>query len=152
MTFTTDDITKQALDRFQQFDADTQLALLWFGYLDIKDQLTPGTQPTVEDPARAIYDQIKNLSPEEQLQAQRDIVNRASSQYSQAYTALSSSGKLYLWLLLAQGMEEGSVIQVPASYELPAETNEFTEMITGLDFEQRLNFSRSAVVEMGAKQ
>lgn len=150
MTFTTDDITKQALDRFQQFDADTQLALLWYGYLDIKDQLTPGTQ-TAEEPARGIYDQIKNLSSEEQLQAQRDIINRADSHYSQAYTALSSSGKLYLWLLLAQGMEEGSVIQVPESYELPQETNEFVEMIKGLDFEQRLNFSRSAVVEMGAK-
>lgn len=150
MTYTTDDITKQALDRFQQFDADTQLALLWFGYLDIKDQLSPGTQ-TAEEPARAIFDQIRNHSPEEQLQAQRDIVNRADSQYSTAYSALSSSGKLYLWLLLAQGMEEGSVIQVPDGYELPQETNEFVEMIQGLDFEQRLNFSRSAVVEMGAK-
>jgi len=151
MTFTTDDITKQAFDRFQKFDADTQLALLWYGYLDIKDELSPGTQPTVEDPARAVFDQIKNLSTEEQLQAQRDIVNRADSQYSKAYTALSSSGKLYLWLLLAQGMEEGSVVQVPEGYELPQETDEFVQMIKQLDFEQRLNFSRSAVMEMGAK-
>lgn len=152
MTFATDDITKQALDRFQKFDGDTQLALLWYGYLDIKDQLSPGTQPTVEDAARAVFDQIRNLSPEEQLQAQRDIVNRVDSQYSRAYTALSSSGKLYLWLLLAQGIEEGSIIEVPASYELPQETNEFVESIKGLDFEQRLNFSRSAVMEMGVQQ
>ncbi len=152
MTFTTDDITKRTLDRFQQFDVDTQLALLWYGYLDIKDQLTPGTQPTVEDPARAVFDQIKTLSHEEQMQAQRDIISRTNSHYSQAYSALSSSGKLFLWLLLGQGMEEGTVIQVPENYELPGETNEFVEMVTGLEFEQRLNFMRSAVVEMGAPQ
>jgi hypothetical protein len=49
-------------------------------------------------------------------------------------------------------MEEGTVIQVPENYELPGETNEFVEMVTGLEFEQRLNFMRSAVVEMGAPQ
>ncbi len=41
MTYTVDNPTRSALERFQQFDVDTQLALLWFGYLDIKDQLQP---------------------------------------------------------------------------------------------------------------
>ncbi|MBE9019865.1 Orange carotenoid protein, partial [Chroococcidiopsidales cyanobacterium LEGE 13417] len=40
---------------------------------------------------------------------------------------------------------------VPSDYEPPAETNEFVEQIKQLEFEQRLNFMRSAVVEMGAK-
>lgn len=150
MTYTTDDITKRALDSFQQFDADTQLALLWYGYLDIKDQLSPGTQPSVEQPAQALYDQIAALSQEEQLQAQRDIVACAHTPISQTYSSLNSSGKLFLWLLLAQGMENGTIITVPENYELPSNTNEFVETVTQLEFEQRLNFTRSAVVAMGA--
>lgn len=151
MTYTTDDITKRALDSFQQFDADTQLGLLWFGYLDIKEQLSPGTQPSVEATAQALYDEISELSPEDQLQAQRDIVNCSDSPISQGYSALSSSGKLFLWLLLGQGMESGSVIQVSEDYQPPTETQEFVDMVTDLEFEQRINFTRSAVVAMGAK-
>ncbi|MBD0346092.1 MAG: Orange carotenoid protein, partial [Coleofasciculus sp. Co-bin14] len=64
---------------------------------------------------------------------------------------LSSSGKLDVWLLLAQGMEQGTIIQVPGDYSLPAQTEEFTQKITSLDFEDRINFMRSAVIEMGAK-
>jgi hypothetical protein len=41
MTFASDDATKQSVEAFQRFDVDTQLGLLWFGYKDIKDQLTP---------------------------------------------------------------------------------------------------------------
>lgn len=151
MTYTTDDITKRALDSFQQFDADTQLGLLWFGYLDIKEQLSPGTQPSVEATAQALYDEISELSPEDQLQAQRDIVNCSDLPISQGYSALSSSGKLFLWLLLGQGMESGSVIQVPEDYQPPTETKGFVDMVTDLEFEQRINFTRSAVVAMGAK-
>jgi hypothetical protein len=151
MTFATNDTTRQSLEEFQRFDVDTQLGLLWYGYLDIKDQLSPNTQPSVQNTAEALFHQIQALPQQEQLQAQRDIAQRADTEISRAYSALSSSGKLDLWLLLAQGMEQGSVIQVPDDYELPAETKSFTEKITSLDFEDRINFMRSAVVEMGAQ-
>jgi hypothetical protein len=48
-------------------------------------------------------------------------------------------------------MDKGTIIQVPDDYELPSETKEFVDTIKQLDFEQRINFMRSAVVEMGAK-
>jgi Orange carotenoid protein, N-terminal len=150
MTYTTDDITKRSLEGFQRFDADTQLALLWYGYEDIKEQLTPGTQPLEDAGAIALYDQITALSQPEQLQAQRDIVSCASSPISQTYSSLNSSGKLFVWLQLAQGIEEGKIIPVPSDYQLPGETDEFVNSITQLNFEQRLNFMRSAVVAMGA--
>lgn len=149
--YATDNTTQQALDSFQKFDADTRLALLWYGYLDIKDQLQPGPDASVTDPAIAIYHGIKALPQEEQLQAQRDIINRQNSTYSQQYTALASSAKIELWLLLAQGMENGEVIPVPGDYKLPAATEEFKSQIQQLEFEQRINFMRSAVMEMGAK-
>lgn len=151
MTFATDDTTKQSLEKFQRFDVDTQLGLLWFGYKDIKDQLSPANQTSAQDTAEALFNQIQAMPQEQQLQAQRDIANGADTDVSRAYSSLSSSGKLDVWLRLAQGMDKGTVIQVPSDYELPSETREFASQVTSLDFEQRINFMRSAVIEMGAK-
>lgn len=145
MTYTVDERTKPALERFQRFDVDTQLALLWYGYLDIKDQLKPAPPQSVEVPGKAVFDQIQNLSPQEQLQAQRDILKGGSSSINRAYLSLSPNAKLEVWLLLAQGMEDGTIIQVPSDYQLPAETNQFTEMIKSLEFEQRINFMLGVV-------
>ncbi|MCC5608995.1 Orange carotenoid protein [Nostoc sp. CHAB 5834] len=145
MTYTADEATKPALETFQDFDVDTQLALLWFGYLDLKEQLNPAPPESVEAIAKAVFNQIQDLSEEEQLQAQRDIINGAS----QTYNSLSPNAKLEVWLLLAQGMDNGSVIQVPSDYELPAETDDFVVLIKNLEFEQRVNFMLSVVQGMG---
>lgn len=151
MTYTTDTITKQSLEKFQSFDVDTQLALLWFGYLDLKDQLHPGTNKGTAEPiAKALYDQIQAKSQQEQLQAQRDIVSCARTPISEEYSALSSSGKLMLWLMLSQGMERNEVVTVPSDYQLPDSTNEFVDQVQQLEFEQRVNFMKSAAVAMGA--
>jgi hypothetical protein len=153
MAYSTDNKTQEILTQFRRFDADTQLALLWFGYLDLKDQLHPGPGPSVTEPAQALYDHIAALPQDQQLQAQRDIVNGQDSPCTQGYDALASSARLEVWLLLAQGMEQGRVIQVPSDYKLPESTNEFVDRVQQLDFEQRINFMRSAVVDMGtAKQ
>jgi hypothetical protein len=48
-------------------------------------------------------------------------------------------------------MEEGVVIQVPSDYKLPENTNDFVNTIKGLEFEQRVDLTRSIVMEMGAK-
>ncbi|MBH8552983.1 Orange carotenoid protein [Nostocaceae cyanobacterium CENA357] len=149
MTYTIDEAARPALETFQGFDVDTQLALLWFGYLDIKDKLTPAPPQSVEAPGRAVFELIENLSPEKQLQAQRDIINGAATDISRGYNALSPNAKLEVWLLLAQGMENGTIIQVPSDYQLPGETDQFTAMIKKLEFEQRINFMLSAVQAMG---
>jgi hypothetical protein len=149
MTYTADEATKPALQTFQGFDVDTQLALLWFGYLDLKEQLNPAPPGSVEAPAKAVFDQIQDLSKEEQLQAQRDIISGAANNITQGYNALSPNAKLDVWLMLAQGMDNGSVIQVPSDYQLPGETDEFVAMIKKLEFEQRVNFMLSVVQGMG---
>jgi len=149
MTYLTLDAVKQPLQQFEKFDADTQLALLWYGYLDIKENLNPAPSAKVEDLARAIYDQISPLSDQDQLQAQRDIANRADTDISREYGALSPSAKLDVWLLLAQGMESGDIVNVPNDYQLPDRTQDFVNHIKGLDFEQRINFTRNAVTQMG---
>jgi hypothetical protein len=151
MTFATDDVTKKAIEAFEGFDVDTQLGLLWFGYKDIKDQLTPANATSAQETAEALFHQIEALSPQEQLQAQRDIASGADTDISRSYSSLSSSAKLDIWLRLAQAMEKGTVIQVPDDYELPSETNDFVNTIKQLDFEQRINFMRSGVIAMGVK-
>jgi len=151
MTFATDENTKQSLETFKRFDVDTQLAILWFGYLDLKDKLNPGNSASAQDSAEAFYDRIKAMPQDGQLQAQRDIASGADADISRSYSALSSSGILDVWLRLAQGMDEGVIIQVPSDYQLPSDTDEFVNQIKQLDFEQRINFMRSLVVEMGAK-
>jgi hypothetical protein len=50
------------------------------------------------------------------------------------------------WLLLARGMEEGTIIGMPSDYQLPEQTQEFVRVISGLEFEERINFTRSAVM------
>ena len=145
MAYTVDERVQPALKSFQQFDVDTQLALLWYGYLDIKDQLNPAPPQSVEVPGKAVFDQIQALSHQEQLQAQRELLQGSASDISSAYNALSSNAKVEVWLLLAQGMEQGTIIPMPSDYQLPSETDQFTEQIKQLEFEQRVNFMLSVV-------
>jgi hypothetical protein len=152
MTYVTLDAVKQPLEQFEQFDADTQLALLWYGYLDIKENLTPNPDYKTEGIAKAIFNRVAVLSKEDQLQAQRDIANRADTEISREYGALSPPAKLDFWLMLAQGMESGDIINVPDDYQLPQHTNEFVQQVKGLDFEERINFTRNAVSKMGLEK
>jgi hypothetical protein len=151
MTYLTVDAVKEPLKQFGNFNADTQLALLWYGYLDIKDQLQPNPDHNTDGISRAIVNKVVPMSKEDQLQAQRDIANRADTPLSREYGAASPPAKLEFWLLLAQGMESGEVINRPDDYQLPEEAQEFSKQIKGLDFEERINFVRNAVAKMGLK-
>ncbi|MBE9009298.1 Orange carotenoid protein [Pseudanabaenaceae cyanobacterium LEGE 13415] len=142
--------TQRALSMFQQYDIDTQLALLWYGYLDIKDELNPAPPPTADNLARIIYGEIKALPQDEQLQVQRDILTGADSQMSRSYSAMSNSARIEVWLLLGQGMESGEIINIPSDYKLPEQTHEFSDFISGLSFEERVEFMQVAVQQMGA--
>lgn len=148
MTYTVDSETQQALDAFQGFDVDTQLALLWYGYLDIKDELHPAPPQSVESLGKAVFDQIQALPKEQQLQAQRELLGGTSTTATgirPAYDALSPNAQLDVWLLLARGMEDGTVIPMPSDYQLPSETDSFTDLIEPLSLEQRINFMLSVV-------
>jgi hypothetical protein len=145
MAYAVNESTKPALEIFRRFDVDTQLGILWFGYLDIKNQLQPAPPPSVESLGKAVFDRIKVLSHQEQLQAQRDLLQGKANDISQSYNTLIANAKLEVWLLLAQGMEDGTIIPVPSDYQLPSETDEFTAIIKQLDFEQRINFMLSVV-------
>ncbi|MGB3292296.1 MAG: orange carotenoid protein N-terminal domain-containing protein [Phormidesmis sp.] len=151
MTYTTLDSIQQPLNEFEKFDTDTKLALLWYGYLDIKENLEPNPANDVDVLGTTLFNKVNVLSEEEQLQAQRDVVEGNGTDLSKEYGALSSSGALEFWLLLAQGMEAGTIVTVPDDYSLPEETNDFVEMVKDLDFEERVNLTRNIVTGMGSK-
>ena len=149
MTYITDNAIKQPLELFNSYDVDTQLALLWLGYLDIKSSLNPSPDYKTENIASKLFDRFKNSSHDEQLKAMRDIAGKENTTISREYAALSPSAKLDIWLMLAQGMEDGTVVGYPDDYNLPESTQEFTNAVKQVDFEQRINFVRNAVVDMG---
>lgn len=149
MTYMTVESVKHPLHLFQQYDVDTQLALLWLGYLDIRKDLTPSPDYKTESMASSLFDQFKAVSADEQLQGMRDIASHADTPISRAYGALSPSAKLDIWLMLAQGMQDGTIVAYPDNYQLPSATSEFTTAIQNLDFEQRINFVRNAIADMG---
>jgi hypothetical protein len=151
MTFATNERTQQAVESFRQFDADTQLGVLWYGYCDIKEKLIPANQTSAQETAAAEYDAIKAMDQQQQLQAMRDIASGADNDIGRSYKALSSSGKLDVWLRLAQGMDEGVIIPMPSDYKPPENTKQFVDTIKGLDFESRVDFMRSIVMEMGSR-
>ena len=152
MTFTTLDSVQQPLEKFTEFDTDTKLALLWFQYLDLKQNLDNAPPANdVEALSNAVYDRVKVLSPEEQLQAQRDIVEQKDTPISREYGALSPAEALEFWLLLAQGMESGQIVNLPEDYSLPKQTYEFVEIIKKLDFEERIDFTRNVIASISFK-
>jgi Orange carotenoid protein, N-terminal len=148
--FATSDKVKKALEDFQKFDVDTQLGLFWFGYLDLKENLTPANTTSSQTTAEAVFHRIIAMSKEEQLQAQRDIVSHANSEISQLYGGLDPSAKLDVWLRISQAMEDGRAIPVPQDYKLPENTNQFTQQVKSLEFEERVEFSRNLAQSWGA--
>ncbi len=146
MTYVVDKTVQKAIDTFRQYDVDTQLALLWYGYLDLKDELHPAPGPSVTAPAQAVYDAICDRPQQEQLQAQRDLLVGTNKDISRQYTALAPNGRLEVWLLLAQGMESGDIIGMPQDYKLPSETDNFTNQVKQLNFEQRVSFMMNSVI------
>jgi hypothetical protein len=142
--------TQKALSMFQRYDADTQLALLWFGYLDIKDELDAPTMEAYDEPVRNLFNEIAAMPQDQQLQAQRDIVSGQSSAASQAYNAFSNNARITFWLLLGEGMDDGTIVNPPSDYQLPQETQEFSDYISQQSFEERVEFMQAAVQKMGA--
>lgn len=141
----------QAVDLLQNLDVDNQLAVLWSLYLEMKDQLNPGTgDASGFNVSEALYDQIKAMSDEEQLQVQRDIASGATTEIAKTYRAYSSSGKLFLWLRLAQGMEAGKIVNVPDDFGLSEDAETFFKNLKSMDLEAQTTFMRNAVQSMGS--
>lgn len=137
----------QAKQQFHNFSTDDQLALLWYAYLDVKNDLHPGSPEAGNfDVSEALVHRILQMSEDQQLQAQRDIVSGADNEITRAYKAYGPSAKMYFWYQLAQEMENGKAVNVPEAYELQPDAKQFKDSLKNLDFEKKITFLRDYAV------
>jgi hypothetical protein len=156
MTFTqsNDQSINQHVQAFQNLDVDDQLALFYFLYKEMGGSITPaapGASTVSTEVADGLFNQVKELSHEEQLQLQRDLINKADTQHSRMYGSMSDTTKLLFWYRLSQGMDDGTIIPLPAGYELSSPAQQLFDQIKGVDFEQQITLFRDYVGPMGAE-
>ncbi|MDM9383254.1 orange carotenoid protein N-terminal domain-containing protein [Chlorogloeopsis sp. ULAP01] len=156
MTFTqsNDPNIREHVQAFQSLPVDEQLALFWFIYKEMGDSITPaapGASTVSPEVAEGLFNQVKELSHEEQLQLQRDLINKVDNQLVREYGSFSDTTKLLFWYRLAQGMENATIIPMPANYELSSQAQELFEKIKQLDFGEQITLFRDYVSPMGAQ-
>ncbi len=152
MTYTASNSHTELVQAFQNLDVDQQLALFYFIYKEMGGSVTPAAPAasTVSpEIAEGLFNQVKELSHEEQLQLQRDLITHKNTQLTREYGALSDTTKLLFWYLLAQGMDNGTIIPMPADYQLSGEANNLLTQIKGLEFNQQITLFRDIVSPMG---
>ena len=146
-------IHPEMTDAFTALGTDQQLALLWFIYKEVGKSITPAApgastaSPTI---AEGLFKQVAEMSHEEQLQIQRDLVERKNSLISREYGALSDTTKLLFWYLLAQGMDRTEIIPMPADYQLEEAATQCMTQLQALDHSEQISVLRNLVANMGA--
>ncbi len=152
MTVTNVSAYDQGKEALAGLNTDDQLGLLWFVYTKLGTSITPAAPgASGSEIAQGLFDQVKELPHEQQLQAMREIVEKANTQLSRQYGSLSPETKLAFWYFLAQGMETGTIIPMPPDYELPQAGTVLLGKIENMDFQQQIDFLRGAVLPMGAE-
>ncbi len=152
MTFTKDDTIVRHKTAFTSLSVDEQLALFWFIYTEMGQSITPaapGASTVSPDIAEGLFNQVKELSHEEQLQLQRELITGGNSQIAREYGSLSDTTKLLFWYRLAQGMETATIVPMPPNYQLSSEAQTVFDQIKGLAFQQQITLFRDIVSPMG---
>lgn len=152
MTFTTTESNPALVKAFQNLEVDQQLALFWFVYTEMGESITPaapGAGTASSEIAESLFEQVKKMSQDEQLQIQRDLIARKNNLIAREYGALSDTTKLLFWYLLAQGMDNGTVIPMPANYQMSDSAQQVFSQIKQLEFNQQITLFRDIVGPMG---
>lgn len=156
MTFTqtNDPDISQTVQSWQSLDVDDQLGLFYVIYKEMGKSITPaapGASTVGTDVAEGLFNQIKEMSHEEQLQIQRDLINKGDNEYTRMYGSMSETTKLLVWYRLAQGMDEGTIIPMPSDYKISGQAEEVFNKIKGMEFQQQITLFRDYVGPMGAE-
>ncbi|MBN8563283.1 MULTISPECIES: orange carotenoid protein N-terminal domain-containing protein [Leptolyngbya] len=152
MSYVTSNTASDLVEAFQGLDADTQLALFYFIYKEMGGAVTPaapGASTVSPAIAEGLFNQVKDLPREEQLNVQRDLIARRNTQLTREYGAVGDTTKLLFWYLLAQGMDNGTIISMPADYQLAQEAQQLLDRVKAMEFEQQITFFRNYVAPMG---
>jgi Orange carotenoid protein, N-terminal/Nuclear transport factor 2 (NTF2) domain len=144
------DAVPATIARFNQLNAEDQLALIWFAYTEMGTTITiaaPGAASMVF--AEGLMNQIRQMSQIEQSQAMCDLANRADTPVCRAYAGFTANIKLGFWYQLGEWMEQGIVAPIPEGYKLSANASSVLQAIRQLDQGQQITVLRNAVVDMG---
>lgn len=154
MTSTNDPTISQSVQALQSLDVDEQLGLFYFAYKEMGSSITPaapGASTASADVAEGLFNQFKDMSHEQQLQLQRDLINKGDNQYTRMYGSMSDTTKLLFWYRLAQGMDNATISPMPPGYQISSQAQELLNQIKGIEFEQQINLFRDYVSPMGAE-
>ncbi len=146
----TADAVPATIARFTQLNAEDQLALIWFAYLEMGKAITiaaPGAASMQF--AESTLEQIRKMPFQEQAQAMCDLANRSDTPICRTYATWSANIKLGFWYRLGQWMEEGLVAPIPEGYQLSANAAAVLQSIRNLESGQQITVLRNAVVDMG---
>jgi len=152
MTSVTSDNATDLIKAFEALATDHQLALFYFIYKEMGGSITPAApgasnvSPAIAD---GLFNQVKDLSNDEQLQLQRDLIEKKDTELSRQYGGLGETTKLLFWYLLAQGMDSSDIIPLPSGYELPSAAADLLTQIKTIDFQKQITFFRDIVAPMG---
>jgi Orange carotenoid protein, N-terminal len=152
LTQVTSDLNPQIVSSFAALSTDQQLALLWYIYKEVGKSITPaapGASTAAPAIAEGLFQQVSAMSHAEQLQVQRDLIERKDNTISHEYGALSNTTKLLFWYLLAQGMDRTEIIPMPANYPLEQPGADCLKQLQSLDYSQQITVLRDYVSSMG---
>ncbi|MCU0544340.1 MAG: orange carotenoid protein [Oscillatoriaceae cyanobacterium Prado104] len=141
--------TQNAVQAIDKLSTDEKLALLYFIYEKMGDSVTPAA-PTAAEPELAplLLGDFYKLSPDQQLNVMRAIVNGDDTDYSRAYGALTANNQLVVWYAWAVGMGD-TIVDIPDGYQVTEATNNLLGQIESLDFEQQISVLRDVANQMG---
>jgi Orange carotenoid protein, N-terminal len=140
---------------FKNLSTDQQLAFLWFVYQEVGKSVTPaapGASTASPAIAEGLFEQVLEMSHEEQLQVQRDLVEGKNTLIGREYGALSDTTKLLFWYLLAQGMDRTEIVPMPEDYTLEAQGSQCLQQLQQLEQSEQITALRELVAEMGSAE
>ncbi|MBH8556338.1 Red carotenoid-binding protein [Nostocaceae cyanobacterium CENA357] len=135
---------------FDQLNIDDQLAFLWYAYTELGRTITPAAPGKANlQLMEGIFNQIKQMSHEEQTQLMRDLATNADTPISRSYAYFGVNAKLGFWWQLGEWMKEGIVAPMPAGYQMSSQVKAVLEAVQKLDPGQQITVLRNTVVDMG---
>jgi Orange carotenoid protein, N-terminal len=137
------------VEGFNKLDTDSKLAWFYIVYKHMGESITPAA-PLAAEPELAprLLQDYQKLSPEQQLQIMREIVNKENTEYSSTYGALKDNNQLLVWYAWAEAMGD-TVIGMPGDYTPTDEVKGLLAKIQELEFEGQMSVFRTIVNRMG---
>lgn len=135
---------------FAELNIDDQLAFLWYAYAELGRTITPAVPGKANlQLMEGIFNEIKQMSHEEQTQLMRDLASNADTPISRSYAYFGVNAKLGFWWQLGEWMKQGIVAPMPVGYQMSTQVKAVLEAVQKIDQSQQITVLRNTVVNMG---